>query len=156
MISNDRKVACIVLGMSILMYLLVVWQVPTVSGPFKPSLLPKTVAIALGLMSLVLMFSARPSPGSHAQEEADDASGGFSAEELKRLALMVGLVVLYVLLIKRIGYVTTTVIATLGLMRLMGETNLLRGVVVTAVVLLLVLAFFQAFLMVPFPKGCIM
>lgn len=153
MMLENRIISIVVVAVSAILY----WF--TLQMPEGPARFPKLLLVSLVILAALLFlttFWRRDSNNpavSRGQSVSVPEPG--SKDKGKGIKVISILVVLggYIALISTIGYIISTLLATLTVMLIMGERKLTRLVVVPVATSLILYVAFANLLRVPLPKG---
>jgi putative tricarboxylic transport membrane protein len=125
MVRIDRYIALCLLAFSI-GYGYLAWMHPLlpfeVRMPFKPNTMPLGLAGIGIILSSMLLFL----PSSDGLEKDADGWRGFAWNQA---LILVGMMVLYALLLRPLGFILSTSLFLIAASRLLGETHWLRSII---------------------------
>lgn len=130
MIRIDRYIALCLLAFSI-GYGYLAWMHPLlpfeVRMPFKPNTMPLGLAaIGIVLSSLLLLL---PSPNEGLEKDAEGWRGFAWGQAL----ILVGMMLLYALTLRPLGFIVSTALFLIAASRLLGETRWFRSIATSVI-----------------------
>ena len=148
--ARDIYSGSVFLVLSILLYLVIPGQVETLeSENLTPAFIPETMAISIGLLSLILLGqgirNSAPVPGQPVWEP-----GG-----LKYVVAVILVAIGYTVLMPWVGYLVSTSLALGILCLIYGNRNWLQIIIIMIVCPPIIKIFFRYTMLVLLPKGSI-
>lgn len=157
---GDRALAVVMLAVSsVWTYLSFKLPFPAFAKAAKagPGHFPAAVSILMGVLALILLvktFIPKPDKVGHAEGEPPQEGNGPAEKMGKRhLAIGFGLFTVYVLLNPLIGFIPSSILFVLGMVRIVGAMSWVKCGITSVTITAFLWVVFVYWLQVPLPAG---